>query len=837
MQKTLKQLTYAAFAVGALASCNEYVDYTEGSITSSDAKFEEKVAEFDEAFIEHFGEPDPNHMWGQDLPIKPMMFSYVSGATRAEAQGANQNVNVNKNQWCERDPQDPTGYHTKNDNLLIDKFQVPGWPNFDGYYYASTGEGALKNILTKDEMFANNSYQPVGDVTDYEIQYVSTWFRTHQHPKSISLHLTDFFIQNISCDKDQLTYDGAIDDAYSYSDPTSLGGLAAPGPNGINVEKTSDVLNDDNTKKAGVVPNVERISQNKSNEQLNYSMDYLHFGAVGYPFETTLANGLGTGWTHVNNYNNGNTNYDPEHAKERGFREIKYIYSSGTEDFACRCSWGTDKPWIHDWVLVRLEWVEPASASVDGQPHKREGYYLGFDFHGKTNDTEIKKDGFYSNWIIKISPAHFTPRSNFSKRVMCEDLGGSFDFDYNDVVFDVAFDASTGENEAIISLQAAGGTLPIQVGADIPNAPAGYQEAHSLLGHDISQPVNVDAGASHEVAIYRVPVTATSANDNFYASIPIKIKQDGNNWITQYVQLGATAKNDYQWEPNVPIKPGNPGHYNVEKDAKTPLKFVTEVGVKWMKELRGLDYGYNHFYEWVKDPNFLYDLNSVKIHWYDAKSKKEWIYKGEEEEMPSPTTPVDQQILTWWQIDEAPVTENFTSKDLATKIISIDKYSLETNSIINKFNSDPDAEHITFAYILKAAPGQTVNAVMIPIWVENGKAYYKYNDGRASVEITDEIIRKADYRESVWQPSFTQKEGYDSAGNGKPGQDVDGNYTYVSKFSFNIDDMCVRGKDGAADKYCDYIMLVVKENIDMTTTPFSYKQSAPVSKYMCFCMF
>ena len=813
-----------------LSACRDY-DVMDEQVATEVAK----VKEFDQHFIERFGEPAANHMWGQDLPIKPMsIFSGNKAVTRVDGTPAgSQNVNVNKNQWCQRTT---SGYDTSCDNLLIDKFQVPGWPNFDGYYYASGGEGALRNIATQTEIFSSSglNLQPVGDVTDYEIQYVSTWFRTHQHPKSISLHLTDFFIQNISCDKDQLTYTGAVDDAYTYSDPTSLGTLGAPGPNGINVEYTSDVLNDDNTKKSGVVADVRRISSNKSNEQLNYSMDYLHFGAVGYPFAETLSVGVGTGWTHVNNYNNGNTNYDPEYAKERGFREIKYVYSSGTEDFACRCSWGTDKPWIHDWVLVRLQWTEPGA---DGSgSYKREGYYLGFDFHGKTNDTEIVKDGFYSNWIIKISPAHFTPQSDYSKRVMCEDLGGSFDFDYNDVVFDVAFDENN--NEAIISLQAAGGTLPIQVGGDISGAPSGFQEAHSLLGHAVEQPVNVDAGASHEVAIYRVPVTQTIHDNKLFAQIPIKIKQDGSNWITEYVQLGATAKNDYQWEPEIPITdPENPGHYNVDADAKTPLKFVTEVGVKWMMELKGLDYGYNHFYEWVKDPTFKYNLNGKLINWYDAKSKVEWIHNGTLADRPNPTTPVDDPVLEWWQLDVVPVDVSFTTKDLATNIISIDTYRLNQNSIINKFKNDPSAKHITFANILKTKPGQSVNAIMMPVWVEDGTPYFKYNDGREPVEITDDIIKKAGYRESVWQPTFTQKEGSAPAGNGQSGQDVDGNYTYVSKFTFNIEDMCIKGETEADDDYCDYVMLFVKENINMSGQPLAPASSKPVSVYMTFCMF
>lgn len=99
-------------------------------------------------------------------------------------------------------------------------------------------------------------------------------------------------------------------------------------------------------------------------------------------------------------------------------------------------------------------------ASLDGKMHYNytiqyiEGaYYVGFDFEatGQNPNQQVAADGYYSDWIVKISPAVYTN----AYRIIAEDLGDSDDFDFNDVVFDVA----TNGGATIITLQAAGGTF------------------------------------------------------------------------------------------------------------------------------------------------------------------------------------------------------------------------------------------------------------------------------------------------------------------------------------------------------------------------------------------
>ncbi len=802
MQKTLKQLTCAAFAVGALASCNEYVDYTEGSITSSDAKFEEKVAEFDEAFIEHFGEPDPEHTWGTDKVLAPMF----PNVTRAAG-----TVEVNRNQWCEIDNTTGSGTTLKvnyKTNALINKVKVPGWPNDDGFFYTSQGAGALQNIYSLKDVVANKP-QPVGDITDYEIQFVSTWFRTHKNPQKTSLHLTDFFVQNLSCDNDQLWYDNSVEGYGSTATGSlglpvnTLGNMSAPGTNGPTATHTVDVLqptgNNYRTDYAGhstLAPQIERIDQSlNSNEELNYRMDYLHFGNMNTGKAPERFEGVGDDWTHINNFNRGNSNYNPEENDERGFREIKYVHSSGTENFACRPSMGTERNWITDWVLVRLDWEE---TMADGKLHHRYGYYLGFDFTTKSGSTHIKPDGYYSNWIIKITPAYFNP-GDHAARVMCEDLGGSFDFDYNDVVFDVAYDNTTNEN--IICLQAAGGTLPLYVGKKEDNF-----EAHKMLGQTDLVPTNVvPNGVTHEVAIYRIPAVTTSSNPNNYA-IPIYVTQDGT---TIDVNTNIPEKKDYEWVDD--NENTHEGHY-VKTQDKTPRKFVTEVGVKWPIEMAGIDYAYNRFHDWVWDKNFYYEnLNgNGNLFWYNAPGDNRKIYNYGNDIVVSIDGTSTSQIKQWQALNAVGIAEDFDNQELATEIITFGKYTGPNPLYQQMTAKGAEKEQITFAYIMKAKNNEAPAGVMIPVWIEGNKAYYIGQDG-TKTEITSAIISKPEiYTDATLQPNFSRNDKI----SGDPqdaanGIDAGGYKTYINKFSFAAKDLYYE-KDGAK-VWCDYVMFFCKQ--------------------------
>lgn len=132
-------------------------------------------------------------------------------------------------------------------------------------------------------------------------------------------------------------------------------------------------------------------------------------------------------------------------------------------------------------------------------------YYVGFDYSCNEANARVKADGIYNDWIVKISPATYKNAS----RIICEDLGTIGDFDFNDLVFDayVETDWSTGSAKytAIITVRAAGGTMPIYIGD---------KEIHEAFGVEATTMVNTNAanGASKPVVVFRVPVSSNDLN-------------------------------------------------------------------------------------------------------------------------------------------------------------------------------------------------------------------------------------------------------------------------------------------------------------------------------------
>lgn len=103
-------------------------------------------------------------------------------------------------------------------------------------------------------------------------------------------------------------------------------------------------------------------------------------------------------------------------------------------------------------------------------------YYVGFDFcaTGQNPNQKEAADGIYNDWIVKISPA-------YNKIVIAEDLGASVsDYDFNDVVFGI-------DNKNVVTLLAAGGTLPLTIDGI---------EVHEKFGVSIRTMVNTGAGPS-----------------------------------------------------------------------------------------------------------------------------------------------------------------------------------------------------------------------------------------------------------------------------------------------------------------------------------------------------
>ena len=221
---------------------------------------------------------------------------------------------------------------------------------------------------------------------------------------------------------------------------------------------------------------------------------------------------------HINNFNggDGSTNdkvcywQDPNNENNRLYRtdKIQFMVNSSTECFGYHESRGTFNQQYNDkYVIIPGSMIDSSVAGM---------YFVGFDYNsskGPNSPENINADGYYNDWIVKITPGLYK-----GQRIMCEDLGTTADFDFNDIVIDVYNDWSgypgNWGGATIVTVRAAGGTLPATVaGKDI----------HDLFGVDTKDMVNTGIKTA-PVAIFRIP-QVNNAKD-----IHIMVGNDGGTW-------------------------------------------------------------------------------------------------------------------------------------------------------------------------------------------------------------------------------------------------------------------------------------------------------------------
>lgn len=525
MRTSFSKLSLLALPLAALTACQDYEPFSEAEVAKAAA-----VREFTNNFEQRYGKIDPNHDWGFHS-LEP----YTSeSATRA-------NVDVNLNQWA-------------------DKYEmVPGYPFINEKYRMQQGTNKPVVEYADESTIPSSGYIPAGDVTDYEISWVSEWFRTYCDTDDefiaakVSLNISEFFIQNVSKDHDQVSY-----------------------PNGENKNTISD------------------IHENYQDRNSDYGMDFLVCQEAG---STADRYDINNGWTDINNFNSGSSNFNPSPVASNDsyeWREIKLVTSGGTSNFACKVSDidGDDK-YVYDWVLVHLNWEE----TIDNIVYKRDGYYLAFDYSAHmTNGFEYPRDHYYSNWIVKITPAYYKPTPH-TTRIMCEDLGNTYDFDFNDVVFDVAYEKNSDNSiDAVVTLQAAGGTMPIYVGTN-----SAGMEAHKLLGNKPSTtPINVSSVTSNPTT-YRIKNVSTTNPDDI--TIYVNNTRDNQTYQIASANRGNLAQHDGSNGYN----DGDKLNVGANGASMAPQKFAVPSSVRWMKETEQIETAYPYFENWVQDAAFLND--------------------------------------------------------------------------------------------------------------------------------------------------------------------------------------------------------------------------------------
>lgn len=581
---SIKHYLSAAAALAMFAACSDYdPGMSNQAVDLTDVEIE-TIKEYTENFVERYGEIDPNHTWGFDELAGEEM------ETRT--------VNTNRNNWYLKYQDGSSGVQVTSWKINPYEFSdedviIPGFPSkVDNKYYIEKPQGQVTIYDDKEAMLAeNSSVSPIGDVTDEEIQYVSEWFRTNQYPDSDVPEFTEFFIQDISQDYDRVSY-----------------------PNGAAIDLNLQVYN-------GGQPDPDNPGFYKGGtvdggkDPLVYGMDY-------FAVKTSEAD-----WEHESNFNAQKTNKIngtvPDNSTTFPNRTLKYWTTNGgyTTSFLYHNSDQSQK--YENYVLVHLSFDGPRTGL------HYDGYYLAFDYqyvkqHNTSTDPETgettykysqrKPDGYYSNWIVKLSPAdpefYEDPDPNtrtvtVKRRVMCEDLGSTFDFDFNDLVFDVTYTQNqkkVGDNwepvnadktwTATITLQAAGGTLPIY----IKNFNGAQYNVHEMLGSTLSNgsysPVNVGTGSTH------VPVTLPSGQVSSDDTNPDKIaifvtSPDKENRGASKVLELPSSEGDQNFGTNL-----------------APQKICVPVTTRWTKEYQQIEWAYPYFHEWVNRQHGDFDFEN-----------------------------------------------------------------------------------------------------------------------------------------------------------------------------------------------------------------------------------
>lgn len=189
---------------------------------------------------------------------------------------------------------------------------------------------------------------------------------------------------------------------------------------------------------------------------------------------------------------------------------------------------------------------EAKSENSTWNTHDVTNIITGADF-AKTGFT-LKNGECSATW----KPGTRTPGEGI--RIIAEDLtvGEYSDFDFNDVVFDVEFDED--RNKTVITLQAAGGTLPLTVGwegnDDSTDGTWKNYEVHYLFGF-YSTGVMINTGNEYSLSAAPVTLTLNGLYNKNANNIPVKVKKNGE-WITLTAVRGKVASKicvttDYEW--------------------------------------------------------------------------------------------------------------------------------------------------------------------------------------------------------------------------------------------------------------------------------------------------
>ncbi len=303
-----------------------------------------------------------------------------------------------------------------------------------------------------------------------------------------------------------------------------------------------------------------------------------HFQALKGEGSIDQNGNLVGGWEHVNDFNSGDQN-----TKWGTIEGHTYMENSGTMDFAYHNS--VDSKYHNEYIII-------AGADIDES--LKDYYYVGFDFYAThpigqeaNKNMDVDRDWIFNDWIVRISPAQFMG----SQRVFVEDLITNdnlnnvdpSDWDFNDAVFDafIYYNQYWTEGScAVITLRAAGGTLPLTIAGN---------EVHSLFGVEVDKMVNTGMGPDITPVQFRIPgsqLVSGNAND-----IPVIVTSKSGDPILLTAKVGSATQ-----------------------------KLAAPIAdhVKWLKEKVHIKNGY---------PTFMDYVNNASLKWYDPANQESLYQK------------------------------------------------------------------------------------------------------------------------------------------------------------------------------------------------------------------
>jgi hypothetical protein len=618
----IKHYLSAAAALAMFAACSDYDPGMSNQVADlTDAEID-TIKAYTENFVERYGEMDPNHTWGfgeigeemetrASNPKSNNWITYDLGKVQGTQNGqllwkdeeGNPTTQRYRDGVYERQP-----YYLYGGNDVVRDFTIPEGVKIPGF--------PVQNYYLSSEY----NTESVGDPTK-PVRYSETtnpqnrtgWY----HCKFPNENIEHWFENKDAV----ISYmQGNNPTNTRYNEVIPIGDVAQC--NTLTDAEVADVYAEFSKVWTGTNPKIDLKSYFVQqvwcgNAQYIPVVDGVNQDAItGSEHMDYLVAWGATAGDNEHFYNFNLSNYSNNN------KGMMLIYDSNTKNFAYKNSYTTGDQVM--WNHYRLVYLHG-------------NYYVGFDFESVgEGDKDIPADHIYNDWIVKIIPGEgtitFDEEEPFeyeetvtkervkrvSRRVMCEDLGETDDFDFNDVVFDVEYSQvqtgsitykvtgvkkkSTGEvlsqtrvvkSESwgpkngnntwtgTVTLRASGGTLPIY----IQNFNGDRFECHEKMGGTkisgttLYHPINVSAGLAKDAVELPSISGLTSTNpDNIH--------------IYVYNTNGTRAGRDITYPTKLALQQFGTN--------AAPQKICMPTDVRWLKERCQIERAYPHFRNWVE---------------------------------------------------------------------------------------------------------------------------------------------------------------------------------------------------------------------------------------------